>query len=71
VLTIARDFAANVGVSFHTPEEYFLKEEPRPFTRNFDPAVYIKGRELAEKSTSACMFWSLSASQSFVLPSKI
>jgi bifunctional polynucleotide phosphatase/kinase len=56
VLTIARDFAANVGVMFHTPEEYFVKEEPRPFTRNFDPTVYLKERELVEKPSSACTF---------------
>ncbi|KAF1921744.1 polynucleotide kinase 3 phosphatase-domain-containing protein [Ampelomyces quisqualis] len=50
---VDRDFAANVGVSFHTPEEYFLHEKPRPFTRNFDPAVYLSERELAEKATTA------------------
>ncbi|KAI9852879.1 MAG: hypothetical protein M1838_004438 [Thelocarpon superellum] len=36
-----RDFAANIGISFHTPEEYFLQEEARPFTRTFDPAAYL------------------------------
>ncbi|OAK95989.1 PNK3P-domain-containing protein [Phaeosphaeriaceae sp. SRC1lsM3a] len=48
-----RDFAANVGISFHTPEEYFLHEDPRPFTRNFDPTVYITKNGLVEKPTSA------------------
>jgi hypothetical protein len=57
VLRITRDFAANAGVSFHTPEEYFLHEQPRPFTRNFDPTVYFSERELVGKPTSACMFW--------------
>ncbi|KZF25768.1 putative DNA 3'-phosphatase Tpp1 [Xylona heveae TC161] len=36
-----RDFAANVGVKFYTPEEFFLKEKPRPFTREFDPVTFL------------------------------
>ncbi|KAK4549749.1 hypothetical protein LTR36_005050 [Oleoguttula mirabilis] len=36
-----RDFAANSGIPFHTPEEYFLSEAVKPFTRAFDPAAYI------------------------------
>jgi len=36
-----RDFAANVGISFYTPEEYFLGEEIKPFVRSFDPAPYV------------------------------
>lgn len=39
---VDRDFAANVGIVFHTPEEFFLQEQPRPFMRNFDPSQYIK-----------------------------
>ncbi|KAI9780872.1 MAG: hypothetical protein M1839_006499 [Geoglossum umbratile] len=35
-----RDFAANIGIQFHTPEEFFLKEAPKSFTRDFDPAAY-------------------------------
>ncbi|KAH8730048.1 polynucleotide kinase 3 phosphatase-domain-containing protein [Phaeosphaeriaceae sp. PMI808] len=50
---VDRNFAANIGVSFHTPEEYFLHEEPRPFTRDFDPTVYIDEHELVENPTSA------------------
>ncbi|KAE8822277.1 hypothetical protein HRS9139_10298 [Pyrenophora teres f. teres] len=46
-----RDFAANVGISFHTPEEYFRHEEPRPFVRAFEPTAYIGER--AEQTISA------------------
>ncbi|EAT87754.1 hypothetical protein SNOG_05363 [Parastagonospora nodorum SN15] len=50
---VDRDFAANVGLPFYTPEEFFLHEEQRPFTRSFDPTVYLKERELAQESASA------------------
>lgn len=36
-----RDMAANAGIQFHTPEEFFLRDEPRPFVRTFDPAAYL------------------------------
>lgn len=36
-----RNFAANVGLKFHTPEEFFLGQEPRPFHRIFDPNTYL------------------------------
>ncbi|CAG9988615.1 unnamed protein product [Clonostachys byssicola] len=35
-----RNFAHNAGVDFKTPEEYFLGEKPRDFTRDFDLARY-------------------------------
>ncbi|ATZ48965.1 Bctpp1 [Botrytis cinerea B05.10] len=35
-----RNFAENVGIKFYTPEEYFLDETPRSFTRTFEPGDY-------------------------------
>ncbi|KAI1129849.1 DNA kinase/phosphatase Pnk1 [Nemania abortiva] len=35
-----RNFAHNVGVAYKTPEEFFLDEPPRDFTREFDLATY-------------------------------
>lgn len=36
-----RDLAANVGIKFETPEQYFLHQRPRPFKRKFDPSAYL------------------------------
>lgn len=36
-----RDLAANVGIGFHTPEEFFLGEEPKPFERTLSPSDYL------------------------------
>ncbi|KAL2013806.1 hypothetical protein VTN00DRAFT_1331 [Thermoascus crustaceus] len=36
-----RDFAANVGIAFKTPEEFFLGAPPEPVSRAFDPALYV------------------------------
>lgn len=35
-----RNFAHNVGVAYKTPEEFFLDEPPRDFTREFDLAAH-------------------------------
>ncbi|PGH04098.1 polynucleotide kinase 3'-phosphatase [Helicocarpus griseus UAMH5409] len=38
---VDRDFAANVGIPFKTPEEFFLDEPPKLASRAFDPKTYI------------------------------
>jgi len=37
-----RDLAANIGIPFYTPEEYFLGAEPEPVTRDFEPKEFLK-----------------------------
>jgi hypothetical protein len=34
--------AANIGINFQTPEEFFLHEAPRTFTRSFDPKDFLE-----------------------------
>ena len=43
-----RNFAENVGITFHTPEEFFLHEEPREFSRSFNPAEHLPDFSAAE-----------------------
>jgi bifunctional polynucleotide phosphatase/kinase len=40
-ILLGRNFAINVGITYYTPEEYFLKEPARAFVQSFDPAQYI------------------------------
>ncbi|KAH0543644.1 hypothetical protein FGG08_002082 [Glutinoglossum americanum] len=51
-----RDFAANVGIQFHTPEELFLHEPPKPFTRDFDPAMYLNKPRLPPVASNTTVF---------------
>ncbi|KAL3427713.1 polynucleotide kinase 3 phosphatase [Phlyctema vagabunda] len=48
-----RNFADNVGIAFFTPEEYFLKEDPRSFTRPFDPSEHLADGSTASQSVFA------------------
>ena len=46
-----RDLAANVGIKFMTPEEFFLKEEPKPFVRPFEPKDFLSEASTSTSST--------------------
>ncbi|KAL9621061.1 MAG: hypothetical protein Q9160_004446 [Pyrenula sp. 1 TL-2023] len=47
-----RDLAANIGIGFHTPEEFFLDHAPEPFNRAFDPISYL----CTTKDGQSCAF---------------
>lgn len=41
-----RDFASNVGITYETPEQFFLAQLPEPFSRNFEPNLYLQPTRL-------------------------
>lgn len=51
-----RDFAANVGIDFYTPEEYFYKEAPSPFRRTFEPSDYLNTAVPTSTDTTPVVF---------------
>lgn len=50
-----RDFAANAGIKFLTPEEFFLEEPARPFKRTFEPMAYLNSLTSVEKAPGQCL----------------
>ncbi|KAL8378095.1 hypothetical protein RB595_008683 [Gaeumannomyces hyphopodioides] len=53
-----RNLAHNIGIPYQTPEEYFLGQEPRHFTREFDLAHHYFPEHAAEggKEGEGCLF---------------
>ena len=51
-----RDFAANVGIGFKTPEEFFLNESAKPFIRSFDPSTYLETEVTSQTDVSPVLF---------------
>lgn len=41
-----------MGLQFHTPEEYFLGEDPSPFTRQFDPTTVLQEESVSSTNAS-------------------
>ncbi|KAK3706743.1 DNA kinase/phosphatase Pnk1 [Vermiconidia calcicola] len=51
-----RDLAANVGIGFKTPEEFFLNEDAKHFTRTFDPARYLQAELTSQTDSTPVVF---------------
>ena len=51
-----RDFAANVNIGFHTPEEFFLNEGPKPFERTFDPTGLLGAELTLQRDSTPVLF---------------
>jgi bifunctional polynucleotide phosphatase/kinase len=51
-----RDFAANVGIGFQTPEEFFLGDETKPFERMLHPNDYLDVELTTDTEVSPLVF---------------
>jgi bifunctional polynucleotide phosphatase/kinase len=51
-----RDLAANVGICFHTPEEFFLGHEPKPYERSLNPNDYLDVELTTDTEVSPLVF---------------
>ena len=51
-----RDFATNVGIGFMTPEEFFLGDDVKTFTRSFDPAAYLDTAVTSQTDNTPIIF---------------
>ena len=51
-----RDLALNVGIKYESPEEFFLHEQPKPFTRIFDPTKYFESELDSHTETNPVLF---------------
>jgi bifunctional polynucleotide phosphatase/kinase len=51
-----RDLAANVGIAFHTPEEFFLGDEPKPYERLLNPSDYLDVELTTDTEVSPLVF---------------
>lgn len=54
---IYRNWAENVGITFYTPEEYFLGEKPRVFKRLLEPNDYITAEVVTTVETRELQLW--------------
>lgn len=43
-----RDLAANIGIRFQTPEEFFLGQDVEPYKHAFDPRTYLSESEVVK-----------------------
>jgi hypothetical protein len=50
---VHRDLAANIGINFKTPEEYFLDLKTEPYSHVFDPSTYLKSADDDARLVSA------------------
>ena len=50
--TSDRNLAANIGIAFQTPEEFFLRAETEPYEHVFEPVEFLAAQEINVTTTS-------------------
>jgi bifunctional polynucleotide phosphatase/kinase len=61
VLTADRELAANIGVTFRTPEEYFLGEATESYDHAFEPGRHLPSVETVEPTSNEIQNHTISA----------
>ncbi len=55
-----RNYADNIGIAFHTPEEFFLKAPVKSYQQIFDPKIFLQQAGLLSSSSPSdgkmCLF---------------
>ncbi|OQV01346.1 hypothetical protein CLAIMM_06724 [Cladophialophora immunda] len=59
--TSDRDLAANIGIKFHTPEEFFLDEATEPYEHVFDPTKHLEPAQPSDSTVTGAVEDTVSA----------
>ena len=62
-----RELAANIGIKFQTPEEFFLTEQAEPYEHGFEPMKYLANSIGDGTSTSAKALFTKRNAQDLVI----
>ncbi|KAJ9607950.1 DNA kinase/phosphatase Pnk1 [Cladophialophora chaetospira] len=65
--TSDRDLAANIGIRFLTPDEFFLGAATEPYDHLFEPETYLQPTENAETAVAVSAPFTMNSKQELVI----